>query len=76
MSQLHQLVHKIAQNPAQIKEILASLKDPLSHQLAKEEETALHTVLQNGSLALNVGSRDCFNISSADLVNLWVRPES
>ncbi|MCB8927542.1 MAG: hypothetical protein H6652_18165 [Ardenticatenaceae bacterium] len=74
MSQLHQVVYEIIQNPSRVKDLLASLGSAPSAKLTAEEQYALQAVLQNGTLAMPFDGHDYINEKAAHLVELWVRP--
>ncbi len=74
MSQLHQVIYEIIQNPSHVKDLLASISNTPNAKLTTEEQYALQTVLQNGTLALSFDGYDYINEKAAQLVDLWVRP--
>lgn len=71
MSHLHHIIHEIAQNPSQLKEILATA----STRLTAEEKVALQSVVGNGSLALSTQNLEQSKQPIAMLLNMWIRPE-
>lgn len=74
MSQLHHIVYEIIQNPARVKNLLASLGNAPDAKLTAEEQFALQTVMQNGTIALSFDGYDFINEKAAQLVDLWIRP--
>lgn len=74
MSQLHQIVYEIIQNPARVKNLLASVGNVPDAKLTAEEKVALQTVMQNGTMALSFDGYDFINEKAAQLVDLWIRP--
>lgn len=74
MSQLHHIVYEIIQNPARVKNLLASLGNAPDAKLTAEEQFALQTVMQNGTIALSFNGYDFINEKAAQLVDLWIRP--
>ncbi len=74
MSQLHHIVYEIIQNPARVKNLLASLGNAPDAKLTAEEQVALQTVMQNGTIALSFNGYDFINEKAAQLVDLWIRP--
>jgi len=74
MSQLHHIVYEIIQNPARVKNLLASLGNAPDAKLPAEEQVALQTVMQNGTIALSFNGYDFINEKAAQLVDLWIRP--
>lgn len=74
MSQLHHIVYEIIQNPARVKNLLASLGNAPDAKLTAEEQVALQTVMQNGTIALSFDGYDFINEKAAQLVDLWIRP--
>lgn len=75
MSQLHNIVHKIFQNPAQAGTILAEMAAGSAASLTAEEASALNLVLQNGTVTANLFAAQSANNKGANILNLWVRPE-
>ncbi|MCC6606497.1 MAG: hypothetical protein IT327_25035 [Anaerolineae bacterium] len=74
MSQLHHIVYEIIQNPARVKNLLATLDNAPDAKLTAEEQVALQTVMQNGTIALSFDGYDFINEKAAQLVDLWIRP--